>query len=132
MQLLGACTLLELKLGRELLWLACHHHIIKLILSKVFTLYCGPSSAYEIPIFKRFKAGKVWKGIAHGNFRSLDLKEGCEIFKEATTKFTREVIGGDRQVRDDDQDLIELMLISLGSPPPAIHWRVPGPVHHSR
>jgi len=62
----------------------------------------------------------------------LNLKEGCETFKEATTKFMREVIGGDRQVRDDDQELIELMLISLGSPPPAIHWRAPGPVHHSR
>ena len=93
-------------------------------------LFCGPSSATEIPIFKRFKA--VWKGIAHENFRSLDLKEGCETFKEATTKFTREVIGADRQVRDDYQELIKLMLISLGSSLPAIHWRAPGPVHNSR
>jgi len=104
--------LLELKLGRELLGLVCHHHIMKLILSKVFTLCCGPSSAPEIPIFKRFKAD--WKDIAQENFRSLNLKEGCETFKEATTKFMREVIGGDRQ------ELIELMLISLGSLPPAI------------
>src|SRR6218665_853897 len=99
---------------------------MELISSKVFTLCCGPSSAPEIPIFKCFKA--VWKGIAHENFRNLDLREGCETFKKATT----EVIGGDRQVRDDDQELIELMLISLGSPPPVIHWRAPGPVHHSR
>src|SRR6218665_3151326 len=123
-----ACTLLELKLGRELLWLVCHHHIMELILSKVFTLCCGSASAPEIPIFKRFKA--VWKGIAQDNFRGLNLKEGC--YKEATTKFIREVIGGDRQVRDDDQELIELMLISLGLPPPVIHWGAPGPVHHSR
>src|SRR6218665_790314 len=94
------------------MWLNCHHHIMELILSKVFTLCCGPSSAPEIPIFKRFKA--IWKGIAHENFRSLDLKEGCETLNEATTKFMREVIGGDRQVRDNDQNLIELMLISLG------------------
>src|SRR6218665_264623 len=113
-RLKGACTLLELKLGRDLLWLACHHHIIKLISSKVFTLCCGPSSASEIQIFKRFKA--VWKDITHENFRSLDLKEGCETFKEATTRFMREVIVGDRQVRDDVQELIELMLISLGRP----------------
>src|SRR6218665_3803528 len=88
------------------------------------------SSAPEIPIFKRFKA--VWKGIAHENVRSLDLEEGCEIFKEATTKFIREVIGSDRQVRDDYQELIELTLISIGRPPPAIHWRAPGSVHFSR
>src|SRR6218665_874764 len=103
---------------------------MELILSKAFTLCCGPPSAPEIPFFKRFKA--VWKGIAHENFRSLDMKEGCEPLNEATTKFMREVIGGDQQVRDDDQELIELMLIILGSLPPAIHWRAPGPVHHSR
>src|SRR6218665_4132695 len=71
-RLKGACTILELKLCRKLLWLACCHNAMELILSKVFTLCCGPSSAPEIPIFKRFKA--IWKGIAYENFRSLDLK----------------------------------------------------------
>src|SRR6218665_3539653 len=93
-------------------------------------LFCGPSSATEISIFKRFKA--VWKGIEHENLRSLDLKEGCETFKGATAKFLREVISADRQVRDGYQELIKLTLISLGRSPPAIHWRAPGPVHHAR
>ena len=49
----GACTLLEKKIGRELLWLACRHHVMELILSKVFTVCCGPSSAPDIPISLR-------------------------------------------------------------------------------
>jgi len=54
----------------------------------------------------------------------------------------------DRQVRDDYQELIELTMVILGSPPElvswsltslfsssppeAIHWISPGPVHHAR
>ena len=35
-------------------------------------------------------------------------------------------------IRDDYQELIELTLIVLGSPPTTIHWRAPGPVSHAR
>src|SRR6218665_1118368 len=54
-RLKGVCTLLELKLGRELLWLDCIT-ISWNSFSKVFAFCCGPLSAPEIPIFKRFKA----------------------------------------------------------------------------
>ena len=27
----GACTLLEKQMGRDLLWLACRHHVMELI-----------------------------------------------------------------------------------------------------
>lgn len=33
----GACTFIESKLEKELLWFACRHHIMEIILSKVFT-----------------------------------------------------------------------------------------------
>ena len=32
----GACTLIEKALGRELVWVACRHHIIGVVLSSVF------------------------------------------------------------------------------------------------
>ena len=35
-------------------------------------------------------------------------------------------------IRDDYQQLIELTLIVLVSPPTTIHWRAPGPVNHTR
>ena len=50
------CVLLESKIDRVLLWLACHHHVIELILAKISTLCYGPSNFPYIPIFKKFKA----------------------------------------------------------------------------
>ena len=32
----GACTLIEKALGRELVWIACPHHIMEVVLSSVF------------------------------------------------------------------------------------------------
>jgi len=103
---------------------------MELILSKVFTLCCGPSSAPDIPIFKHFRA--VWAGIVHNDYRILDLKEGCENFQQSTLQFLTEMLGSGRQIRDDYQELIELTMVILGSLPQAIHWRSPGPVHHAR
>ena len=34
----GVCVVLEIIIGRELLWLACCHHVLKLILAKIFIL----------------------------------------------------------------------------------------------
>lgn len=48
-------TSIENKLNKEFLWLPCRHHIMEIILSKVFTLCLGPSSSPEIPILKRLK-----------------------------------------------------------------------------
>ena len=62
----GVCVLLENKICRELLWLACRHHVLELILAKVFTLCCGPSSSPYTPIFKRFKG--IWEGVVRDNF----------------------------------------------------------------
>ena len=117
-------------MGRELLCLACHHHVMELILSKVFTVCCGPSSAPGIPIFKRFQ--DVWAGIVHNNYHSLDLQDGCEDFQQSTLQFLAQTLSSNRQIRDDYQELIELTMVILGSPPQAIHWRAPGPVHHAR
>lgn len=54
----GAWVIIENMIGRPWLWL-------KLILAKVFTLCCVPSSFPCIPIFKRFKAD--WKTVAREN-----------------------------------------------------------------
>jgi len=101
----GASTLLEKKMGRELLWLACCHRAIELILSKVFTACCGPCSAPYIPILKQFRA--VLAGIMHYEYQILDLKEGCEDLQQSTLQFLAQMLERDRQVRDDYQELIE-------------------------
>ena len=128
----GVCILLEEKIGRELLWLACHHHVMELILAKVFTLCCGPSNSPYIPIFKRFKA--AWEGVTRENFRALEVTSGTESFHETALAFLKEFAERKSysETRDDYQELIELTMVVLGNQPAIIHWRAPGPIHHAR
>ena len=109
----GACVLLENRIGRELLWLACRHHVLLLVLAKTFSLCCGPSSTPNIPILKRFK--EVWGRI------KLELPPGTEVFRDNMVSFLTNFIGMKSQVRDDYEELIELTMVILGNPPITIH-----------
>ena len=51
----GACSLLEKELGKELVWIACRHHVFEVVLADVFSVTLGPSgSGLEIELFTRF------------------------------------------------------------------------------
>jgi len=51
----GACVLLEKKLGKSLLHLACRHHIMELVLGSAFEAAFGKSSSPNVILFKRFQ-----------------------------------------------------------------------------
>ena len=51
----GACNIIESKLGRPLLQLACRHHINEIIISDVFDKGLGAPAGPEIQLFKRFQ-----------------------------------------------------------------------------
>ena len=52
----GACTYIQQRLERNLLHLACRHHIFEIMADKSFGACFGPSSGPDIQLFKRFKA----------------------------------------------------------------------------
>jgi hypothetical protein len=116
----GACVLFEKQIGRELLWLACRHHVMELILAKVFTVCFGSSSCPEIRIFMPFKS--VWNDVIRSNYRGLELQPGT-VFVESTISFLKDVEERETQIRDDYRELIELTMILLGIPSTTIHWR---------
>ena len=58
--LTGAVTLLENKLNRSLLWLACRHHISELYVKAAFVELFGQAKA---PFFQDFK-GKIISWVA--------------------------------------------------------------------
>lgn len=126
----GACALLEAKAGRNLLWLACRHHVFEIMLSKIFTLCFGPSSSPETPLFKRFR--DVWDTIPKEHYDCLNTSTRTEQFSENTLESLTTALAGEKQVRDDYNELIELTMIVLNKPPEKIHWRAPGPIHHAR
>jgi hypothetical protein len=57
----GACTVIEQKLGRNLLFLGCRHHIIELVIGAAFETTCDASSGSAILLYKRFK--EHWQNI---------------------------------------------------------------------
>lgn len=58
----GACSLLKKELGKELVWIACRHHVFEVVSSDVFYATIGPSGAGpDVQLFTRFK--KTWPNI---------------------------------------------------------------------
>ena len=51
----GCCTILEELLGRQLLWLACRHHMFELVLKATFKELFGDTSGPEETFFKFMK-----------------------------------------------------------------------------
>lgn len=57
----GACTLLEEKLERMLLKLACRHHVYEIFLRAAYEAKFPGTSGPTVPLFERFKT--AWKKI---------------------------------------------------------------------
>jgi len=51
------------------------------------------------PISSCFK--DIWEEILYETLQSLDLNAGCEYFKESDVQFLRDVIGGEKQLREE-------------------------------
>ena len=122
----GACVTFQKSLGKPIFWLAFRHHVLKLILSKVFcSLDIEKSTTLEIEIFKKFKDN--WRNIRKhndGNFVYL------EVTPEVRQKYQNLKLSG---LRDDYKELVNLALIytriqsSLGFTP-----QRPGAVSRAR
>lgn len=50
----GACNILEKRIGRDILFLGCRHHMLEIVLAGVFEEEMGRSTGPEINIFKKF------------------------------------------------------------------------------
>jgi len=49
----GACALLQQKLGKDFLWLACHHHFHEVLCDDMFKALFGKSSGQNVELFRR-------------------------------------------------------------------------------
>ena len=54
----GACKLLQELLSRQILWLACRHHILELVVGAAFFELFGDTTSPEVTLFKVLK--KSW------------------------------------------------------------------------
>ena len=67
----GACIKIQQMLGKELLWMACRHHVLEVILSDVFKYEYGPSTGPNISLFSRFK--EQWHSLDHDHWSSHSM-----------------------------------------------------------
>ncbi|XP_058830268.1 uncharacterized protein LOC131689300 [Topomyia yanbarensis] len=59
----GACIRLERMLGRELLWLACRHHVLELLVSAAWDTLLAASSSPNVTTFTKFQ--NAWTNLDH-------------------------------------------------------------------
>ena len=69
----GACVLIEQTLKKNLLYLACRHHMYELVIGAVISTCLGQSSGPEILLFKRFQT--QWHFLDQGNYQDASSDE---------------------------------------------------------
>jgi hypothetical protein len=130
----GACVLIEQKLGKDLLYLPCRHHIFELVLEAVISVTVTPSASPEILIFKKFQAH--WASLDKAEYRTaLDdefTASAVADIKDEIITFAMDQLNH-QQPRDDYRELLEISITFLGSEPPrGIRFLAPGAMHKAR
>lgn len=130
----GACKIIKDKIGHPILGLACRHHIMEVVVSKVFKLTvekttCGP----EIALFQKFKSS--WKNVNQNNFEQ-GLTD--DIISEKLTYIQTDILTfinnqlKETQPRGDYEEFLELAVIFLGGYIPNYKFKPPGALHRAR
>ena len=129
----GACTIVEQRLGHEVLHLACRHHIYELVCSKAFSTCFGPSSGPEIQLFKRFKGN--WAELDKTAPEAMEMDDMSEHLLNRRSDLLADfqyLLDG-QHPRDDYRELLELSIIVLGGQPKrGILIARPGALHRAR
>ena len=126
----GACALIEKSLNRPMLWLACRHHILELILRAVWEVLFGKDMAPHYKDFENFAA--LWAKLDKNNFEILDPKPWMKKIRNKIVPILTAVLESEKQPRDDYKEVLELVLLVLGAPPKNFTFKKPGAYHKAR
>lgn len=129
----GVCIRLETEIGRQLLNLACRHHISEIVLEKVFSVH-DVSKSPNMELFSHFK--DFWPRVDQGSFCTAvedeNLADMITPWKDDVIMFALGQLEK-FQPRDDYCELLELAIIFLGGTPQrGIRFRYPGAIHRAR
>ena len=103
----GACIRVEKDLGRDLLWLACWHHVREIILKSASDVCFGKSSGPAVEIFDRFR--KKWPRIIQTETVTIyEIAEDSDDNREELAKYFRKVLQTSQHPREDYEELIRL------------------------
>lgn len=112
---IGACAVLQQKLSRRLLYFACRHHIMELLVTGVFQATVEPvTSAPNILLFERFR--KAWPDLDHDDYESgISDPEVAKYFPEHVRMDLINFINDQIQNKVDNtrHDYVEFLKLSL-------------------
>ena len=141
----GAAKLLQVNyIKRELLYLACRHHIFEIVLGAVWSLLMGETKSSEDSFCNKVAAEfpKVDRSLPFKVLPPLEpsLPPALEQMKETSIAFLTSLLTNpntrDQIPRDDYREAFELALVMLGSPPARwteeSRWRKCGATSHAR
>ncbi|KAG0724209.1 hypothetical protein GWK47_000472 [Chionoecetes opilio] len=128
----GVCVRLQQSLGRDLLHLACRHHMLEILLGTVFSaLIPETSQSPDIAAFVRFR--EFWPYVEQDQYRTAN-EELKEDWVDDILKLCQGYLRKDHP-RDDYRELLELAVVFLGGIPHGrkkIFFHKPGAVHRAR
>ena len=131
----GACILLEALLGHPLLWTACRHHVLEVVLSNVAKLIFGVSTGPKIECFDilshKWTKLDLHKKTSHMVFNDNVLKEHA---LEAKSKLVNILSDQKSYIpRDDYRELLQLSIYYIDSTTFSnFEFRRPGPHYRAR
>lgn len=106
----GVCVLVQVQFDRDLLHLACRHHMVELVLKQAFQdTDIAPSTGQDIPLFKRFQA--KWPFVKQKAYQTAGDDE-IDPFKNEIVQFA-ETAFKNQQPRHDYRYFFELAIIYL-------------------
>jgi len=112
-----ACGVIEIRLGKNLLHLACRHHVYEIVAWDVFKHCFGPSSGPDFGLFCILMAF----GHNRSQFETANDDPICvEVLMKLlrlnydVISFAKQALLSSQQTRDDYLELLELTVLYLG------------------
>ena len=131
----GAATLLEKMLDTDLLYFACRHHMLELILKGVFFLKFPHTTGPKVEMFKRFR-DKTWSTLDLSKYKNgledIQIHNTLSEQVDNLDSWIKNLLKHD-MIRDDYKELLLLSRIFLGKiDPNEVKFYKPGAEHHAR
>lgn len=125
----AACISLQICLQKELLWLACRHHVGEVLLTHVWNaLKIETSKSPEVKLFARFRDQFNNIAINKANFCFVSFENDIShIIRQLTTALSSEDC-----YRGDYKELLILSLVFLTKETESLNIAAPGALHHAR
>ena len=104
----SACTFIQVE--HELVWVACRHHVMELILASVFRALFAPTGGPDVALFKGFQ--QCWPYIDQSTYEPAS----DDTFSSRTTVLRAEMVNfckvafEDPQPRKDYEEFIKLCI----------------------